>query len=193
MKHMYTKISSDFFFADGEELMAHRRRPLSRLQKLAKGLKGRSRVTRKGTLSRTETLSVRLDPRLKYLADIAARQQRQTVSSFIEWAIEAALDRARLDDSPGSTVAAEGIKLWDVDPSARFVKLASYYPTLLDSRERGLWNLIRNCPALWQEGAPNLGLLHRHWETLDAVSKGEADRSLLVPLGYESGEPRIKP
>ena len=35
-------------------------------------------------LGRTETVSIRLDPRLNYLCELAARSQRRTKSSFIE-------------------------------------------------------------------------------------------------------------
>jgi predicted transcriptional regulator len=42
-------------------------------------------------LNRSETVTIRLDPRMKYLAEMAGRAQRRTKSSFIEWAIEQAV------------------------------------------------------------------------------------------------------
>ncbi len=45
-----------------------------------------------GKRGRVHGLTVRLDPRLRYLADIAARKQRRTLASFIEWAIEQSLE-----------------------------------------------------------------------------------------------------
>lgn len=39
-------------------------------------------------LGRTETVSIRLDPRLNYLCELAARSQRRTKSSFIEATID---------------------------------------------------------------------------------------------------------
>ncbi len=41
-----------------------------------------------GKLSRSEVVTVRLDPKLRFAADLAARKQRRTLSSFIEWAVE---------------------------------------------------------------------------------------------------------
>src|SRR4051794_21564371 len=38
-------------------------------------------------LNRSETVTVRLDPKLNYLCELAARAQRRTKSSFIEWAV----------------------------------------------------------------------------------------------------------
>lgn len=40
---------------------------------------------------RSETVTVRLDPRMNYLAELAARSQRRTKSSFIEWAVQEAI------------------------------------------------------------------------------------------------------
>ena len=45
-----------------------------------------------GKLARSETVTVRLAPKLRYLAELAARKQRRTLSSFIEWAIEETLE-----------------------------------------------------------------------------------------------------
>ena len=45
-----------------------------------------------GKLSRSETVTVRLDPKLRYLAELAARLHRRTLSSYIEWSIKEALD-----------------------------------------------------------------------------------------------------
>lgn len=42
-------------------------------------------------LSRSETVTVRLDPMTRYLAVLAGRNQRRTLSSYIEWAIQSAI------------------------------------------------------------------------------------------------------
>ena len=49
-----------------------------------------------GKLNRSETVTIRLDPKLRYLTELAARKHRRTVSSFIEWAIESMLDKVVL-------------------------------------------------------------------------------------------------
>src|SRR4051795_7355266 len=76
-----------------------------------------------GKLARSETVTIRLDPKLRYLTELAARKQRRTVSSFIEWAIESALDRIILRESynqyQGGTVEEtlgdQAEVLWDID------------------------------------------------------------------------------
>ena len=42
-------------------------------------------------------MPVRIEPRLRYGAELAARKQRRTLSSFMEEAIEEALERTSLD------------------------------------------------------------------------------------------------
>ena len=95
-----------------------------------------------GKLSRSEVVTVRLDPKLRYLADIVARKQRRTLSSFIEWAIEESLAREKLKGS--STAMESSLALWDVDECDRFVKLALFDEGLLSYREQILWKFIQD-------------------------------------------------
>jgi predicted HicB family RNase H-like nuclease len=43
---------------------------------------------------RSEVVTVRLEPKLKYLAELAARKQRRSLSSYVEWAIKQSLSQA---------------------------------------------------------------------------------------------------
>jgi len=104
-------------------------------------------------LSRTETVTVRLEPKLKYLAEIAARKQRRTLSSFIEWAVEESLKKVNLHEASGHygdnedvTVTDVTSLLWDIDESERFLRLAINYPELLtyDEQEIYKWLLDSN-------------------------------------------------
>ena len=99
-------------------------------------------------LSRSETVTVRLDPKLRYLAELASRKQRRTLSSFIEWAIEDSLSRVELYqgssyEDPSINLKDESEKLWDVDAADRLCKLASTYPELLTHDEQRIWKLIK--------------------------------------------------
>ena len=76
-----------------------------------------------GKLARSETVTVRLDPKLRYLAELAARLHRRTLSSYIEWSIEASLGNNRLTTDPnGASIRDEAEELWDVDDADRFAK-----------------------------------------------------------------------
>tara|TARA_R110000787_G_scaffold8607_27_gene29358 strand:- start:8808 stop:9344 length:537 start_codon:yes stop_codon:yes gene_type:complete len=154
-----------------------------------------------GKMSRSETVTVRLDPRLRYLAELAALKHRRSLSSFIEWAIEDALGRIILGDGASSnadsapSVLEESATLWDVDEPDRFAKLAFNYPELLTHEEQKRWKLIRENGGLWrgtfetqqphswiwQVSEQNLDVekLRRYWPAFCAVAKGEEPASAL--------------
>jgi hypothetical protein len=101
-------------------------------------------------LARTETVSVRLDPKLRYLAELAARRQRRSLSSYIEWAIEDSLKHCTLNFNGDRPLADEAEDLWDVDESDRFARLALSHPDLLTHEEQVLWKLIRDNGYVWR-------------------------------------------
>lgn len=107
----------------------------------------KTRAKRETTL-RTETLSVRLDPKLRYLAKIAAQKQRRPISSFVEWAIEKSL--ALVEVGPGGkTLADHANFLWDVDEPDRFIKLALNFEELLNHEEQIVWKIISQNSYFW--------------------------------------------
>lgn len=151
-------------------------------------------------LNRSETVTIRLDPKLRYLTELAARQQRRTASSFIEWAIERALNsvilREEYDRHEGTittSLAQEAEALWDTDEPDRIAKLGLHYPALLTHDEQVIWKLVRECGYLWrgqhdQQGhwqwelTPDSFIFERlreHWDTFQQVASGEADKSSL--------------
>ena len=102
-----------------------------------------------GKLSRSETVTVRLDPKLRFAAELAARKHRRTLSSFIEWAVEESVQNVCLDGLEATAYGAIDL-VWDVDESDKFVKMALYYPNLLTHEEEVLWKLIRENGYLWE-------------------------------------------
>lgn len=100
------------------------------------------------TRARTETITVRLDPKLRYLAGVGARRFRYTMSSFIEWAISL-------------SVGDEFVGLWDPEPADRFARLAFRRPDLLIYPEELLWKRLRENPALWLGDERTEGSLNR--------------------------------
>ena len=145
-------------------------------------------------LNRTQMVTLRLDPRLRYLTDLAARTQRRTTSGFIEWAIEEAIDNLELRyDSVNDekyTLGSESYWLWDVDEADRFVKLAGRYTNLLTHDEQILWKIILDADFLCNlkyvvpapPGLPPIPpteprldsrLLRKYWNDLKLVAKRE--------------------
>lgn len=107
-----------------------------------------------GKLARSEVTTVRLDPKLKYLAELAARKQRRTLSSYIEWAVENSLRDVKLYEGTGYngddsvTVEEEAFNLWDVDDAERFIRLAISYPSLLTHEEQERWKMLMDSDVL---------------------------------------------
>jgi len=133
---------------------------------------------------------------MRYLAGLAAREQRRTLSSFIEWSIEESLKQVALRgdyDEKGkdsSSIADQAENLWDVDEADRFAKLALTYPEILAHQEQILWKLVRESGYLWRGKKDRTGpwrwtidheslkfeSLRETWEMLNHVATGEADR-----------------
>jgi hypothetical protein len=128
-----------------------------------------------GKLNRTETVTVRLDPKLNYLCDLSARAQRRTKSSFIEWAIETALKSVAIPgtgnwDNPDKSIDDLASQLWDVDEVDRLIALAQHAPILMDHEEQLLWKSIRSNGWLWRGryiGADNDGAETWTWDATD--------------------------
>ena len=77
-----------------------------------------------GKLARTQVVTVRLDPKLRFAAELVARKQRRTLSSMIEWTIEAAIDSVMItEDIALSQVVAQA---WNAEATVRFIRLALY-------------------------------------------------------------------
>jgi len=93
--------------------------------------------------SRSETVTVRLDPRLRYMAEIAAKCERRTLSSYIESAVESSLERVYLDRDHDVTVASSAKLLWFISEPARLARLNKMYPHLLDINEQRLIRAAR--------------------------------------------------
>lgn len=102
----------------------------------------------KASGSRTEVFAMRLDPKLKYLAEIAARKQRRSLANFVEWALDEALGNVKLAEGLAGnlqydrSVRDDANKLWDLEPSDRLIKLAESYPDLLTYEEQMIWKAI---------------------------------------------------
>lgn len=71
---------------------------------------------------KTEVVTLRLEPREKYFAEIAARIQRRSLSNFITWAVEK-VSSELLDN--------QHQKYWDTDDDERLKLLKQHAPELL--------------------------------------------------------------
>jgi DNA-binding CsgD family transcriptional regulator len=154
-------------------------------------------------LGRSETVTVRLDPKLNYLCELAARAQRRTKSSFIEWAIAESLgsvslpEVTRYDGEFGDvrdvTLKEKASELWEVDEPDRLAALALVAPALLTHEEQLIWRLIRENGYLWKGHYDKqdewtwkvsgeslvLDRLRDKWDVFKAVALGELPKDKL--------------
>lgn len=153
-------------------------------------------------LNRTETVTVRLDPKLNYLCELASRAQRRTKSSFVEWAVAEALKNVELPEVLEQedfssfrrvTINEKSSELWEVDEADRLVALALTAPALLAHDEQLIWRLIKENGAIWKGRYDSSGewtweisssslirdRLRQNWDNFKAVANGEmSDESL---------------
>jgi hypothetical protein len=152
-------------------------------------------------LSRSETVTVRLDPKLNYLCELAARAQRRTKSSFIEWSIAESLGtvtlpevtRSPFDDSCDVSLKEKASDLWQVDEADRVVALAFIAPALLTHEEQLIWRVVRENSYIWKgrydtEGHWSWGVseeslirdrLRDNWEAFKAAALGDLPKEKL--------------
>lgn len=100
-----------------------------------------------GEAAKTETLAIRLDPKSRYMLEIASRVQHRSLSSVVEWMINNSMKDICVDNE---TLLSLQSSLWDVDESDRMIKLAFHYPSLLSFEDQKIWKLIRECGLLWK-------------------------------------------
>lgn len=107
-----------------------------------------------GKLARTENVQVRLDPKLRFAAELAAGKERRTLSSFIEWAVERAVKEVSVtvnsENEKAITAYDVAEDVWDIDESDRFVNIAWQYPGLLTYGEQKRWKFIFEKTEFWQ-------------------------------------------
>jgi hypothetical protein len=93
--------------------------------------------------SRSDTLNMRIDPKLKYLATLGAKELDITLSRFIERAIERALTVEAMQDETSSfemPLYNEGF--WNESEVDRFFKRAVCRHDWLSLSEQRFWKLF---------------------------------------------------
>ncbi|MCW5205505.1 hypothetical protein VU08_01035 [Desulfobulbus sp. F5] len=145
-----------------------------------------------GNLTRSEVVTVRLDPKLKFAAELAARKQRRTISSFIEWTLEKALYNTMIEepdssDEKGLSAMTAMELAWDVDEADRFFKFAGHFPGLMNFDEERLLKIIEGNPYFYKKvwRSPDGIIYEKHisnlwfervrscWELLNKIVAGE--------------------
>jgi hypothetical protein len=137
--------------------------------------------------------SMKISPRLKYLAGIAARAEGKTLSNYVEAALERSFQSVRITDDQegtnsnkvaGKTLADLADALYTGSEADRFLTLLRTAPWLFSDGESRLMLILQHSDYYY----PQLNRGHRvwhsehireHWLMLAAIRDGEADIDLL--------------
>ena len=144
-------------------------------------------------LARTEIVQVRLDPKLRIAADLAARTQRRTLSSFIEWSVAESVAKTKVGHDENETADFVANKIWDLSELQRFINLKRNCPHLLTYEEESLWNLLVSTQAIWAtdldlncnlegDNLPSLSILNELFGKFKDCAKGNISKEELVEL-----------
>lgn len=148
---------------------------------------------------RSETVTFRLDERLKFLADLAARSQGRKLGNFVEAAVEKALESVFITDEResnagtqasgqaktihGKTLAELADSLWSADEATRFLNVAENASWLLSEGEHKLLMLLHHSHHYChiERGIRILIPMNvkMDWHLLAAIRDGEADLDIL--------------
>jgi len=162
--------------------------------------KGENARTPRAKMNRSETVSIRLDPRLNYLCDLAARSQRRTKSSFIEAAIDEKISSMNIsnwrDLDYEQTLGERADYLWHVRERERLISLGLAAPHLMTFEEQEVWAVICEVGYFWRgrysgngetqywswnfnEDSINRSRVENEWEKVLLVAEGELEKSEL--------------
>src|SRR5690606_30875814 len=91
---------------------------------------------------------------LRYLAELAARKQRRSLSGYSEWAVAQSLKAVPLYVGQGYGGAEEAMltpeinKRWYVGESERIITIATTYPEPMNHEEQEQWKMLMDSRLL---------------------------------------------
>lgn len=126
-----------------------------------------------GKLNRSEIVQARLNPKLRFVAEIMARYERRTLSSLFEGLLEKAMKNYVVDalvhekeqislllfgESYPQRIQLKDLieSIWSVEDADRFASFAMCLPDLLTEEEAQVWSLIRSTPYFWEHFEINI-------------------------------------
>jgi hypothetical protein len=150
--------------------------------------------------AKSETLTIRLDPKTRFILEFMSRLNGQTITTIVERAIIDAASRAPID--PSNNDERTWQNFWDVNEGVRSLLLASQprlYPTFEEERRLDFAN--KHDAFFFKNGRPRSGYIEILWpridefvalwdetKTSDYFASGKAMRSALLAAGVEPPE-----
>lgn len=143
----------------------------------------------KASTKKTEALSIRIEPRMRYGLEILSRLQRRAVTGVVEWSIAQAFQNEIARDLQGNDVAFETAlnRLWSPNEPERLLALRFYYPSLLTYEEERLVKVLTTTEVLWSAKEPSYrsfewDIVLPVWEKLKPILQQASERSVITGL-----------
>ena len=115
-----------------------------------------ARKAEKGSQTKVEALTMRVNPKLKYGLELLCRKQHRTLTSVMERALSSLLndseDGLAIDNSKGFTLVEPVLmldRLWDPNESIRLIRLAYDWRQLMSYEEELIWKTICDNAYYW--------------------------------------------
>lgn len=145
------------------------------------------------TGEKREIWSMKISPRLKYLAGIAARADGKTLSSYVEAVLVASFASVRITDDhegfdsktiPGKTLAELADKFYTGSEADRFIALLNVAPWLVSDGESRLLRILEHSDHYYPQLSKGHHVWHSEriredWPMLAAIRDGEAELDIL--------------
>ncbi|WP_434520618.1 hypothetical protein [Pseudomonas sp. AK181] len=125
---------------------------------------------------KTETLTLRLDPKVKMMIEMISRIRRQSITGVVEAAIEEIafdLDAPFFykNETNNWSLSSAITEVWSTDESERFINMCYHLPTLLTYEEQRIWETIKASKVFL---ATDATVMETFWE-IEGI--GRIDRS----------------
>ncbi len=132
--------------------------------------------------SKSETITVRLDPKLRFAIELASRGDRRTASNIIEVALMQYLSPLSVSPwlKPDKSVKLSELvtKVWDIDDADRLLKLKRDAPDFLTPAEEKCLKLF----AFVKQDADGMEFLRRNFQTYMDIASGRLGMDALQNL-----------
>lgn len=143
---------------------------------------------------KTDALSIRIDPRLRFGLELLARKQRRSVTGVVEWSIDQALgtEAAEYRSNGEPVTFTEVVKaIWNPNEVERLAGLATTFPDLMTYDETRMWAVIQSTMGLWlpsKSRTLDANIVVNQWEKLRPLLVAASEKSVVRGLTDEELE-----
>lgn len=151
--------------------------------------------------SSTISVSLRIDPKVKYAIDLLAREQKRTITGVVEWSVMQAIRAHKMPGFVGSEDQDLSLydfleMAWSPIESHRIVALGTYMESLLTFEESCLYKVVQGTPALYKQVTPDASdptyvervvkydLLGAYWPLIEKRAQTLMETGSFLPVDF---------